>query len=82
MRIFGRHAAADVVLFEKVQMRANVIFQIPIAPAASDECLYTHRQHSKRGHDYSSSNRFTIATVRAHVSASAASCFRPARVIE
>ena len=81
-RIFGRKTTADVLLGEKVQMRADVIVQIAIVSTAQDECLHSHRQHAKGCHDYSSSSRFTIATVRAHVSASAASCFRPARVIE
>ena len=56
-----------------------------VAPAAKERIQQPGHEHLRAGHERhesSSSRRFTIETVRAHNSDSAASCFRPLAVIE
>ena len=67
-------------------MRLDFVDQLGVAATLPEPSTYAGGGDSNEGQhgaplDHSSSRRLTIATVRAQLSASAASCFRPARVI-
>ena len=80
--ISWRQAALDEVRGEEIEMCLNLGIQIGIAARHAERGLDSCDQDAKRAHDSSPSSRLTIATVRAQLSASAVSCFRPARVME
>lgn len=81
-RLGERQSAADVLVCEHLEVRSNLVIQIGVASRLVRECAEARQHHAQRGDHSSSSSRSISATVRAQLSVSAASCFRPARVIE
>ena len=77
-----RQASLDEVGREEIEVCLNLGIQVGIAARRGEHGLDPRDQDAKRAHDSSPSSRLTIATVRAQLSASAVSCFRPARVME
>jgi hypothetical protein len=68
-------------LGEPIQMALDFLRQVGIRPMAAKESTNTRLEHSEPRQGSCSSSRLTIATVRAQLSVSAVSCFRPARVM-
>ena len=79
-RLFRCQASTLVVGSEQLQMRAD-LFVEPLVGATRPGRASQAPQDGAH-HDPSSSRRDIIATVRDHRSASTASCFFPALVIE
>jgi hypothetical protein len=68
-------------LGEPIQMALDFLRQVGIRPMAAKESPHTRPQDPEPRHGSCSSSRLTIATVRAQLSVSTVSCFRPARVM-
>ena len=77
--VLSRQAALLEFVGHQREMGLDLLLQVCVAAATAKKTGHTREP---RSHDSPSSIRFTIATVRAQLSVSAASCFLPARVIE
>lgn len=75
-----RQAATGVIVGERIEMRLHLLIEPGIDLPTHEESTDAGAQHAH--HDFSSSSRDIIATVRDHRSTSTESCFLPARVIE
>ncbi len=73
---------ASVPLRALVEMRPDFSLQLGVTPAPREPIDDPAQEPGHRHHDGSSSSRSIRATIRAQLRASAASCFRPVRVIE
>ena len=80
-RVRRRHASRDVLSDQELEVRLNFLAQPRIMSPFRQRSPEPGSKRAERRHDRSSSRRLTMATVRAQLSASAASCFLPARVI-
>ena len=81
-RLFGRQPAAFVLVSQQFKMPADFFVEGRIHGSPPEHRRDAHDDRAKRHDDDSPSIRLIIATVRDQRSASIASCFRPARVIE
>jgi len=81
LRVFVRQPSPAVFVREQLQVQLHLLRQAVLAPVKPEHARDAYGEHSKAGHRSPPSRRFTIATVRAQLPASAASCFRPAAVI-
>src|ERR1017187_5923308 len=77
--IGGREAAAFVVGGEEREVGGDFGVEFGVGAAFAEEA---REQDTQPGHDSLSSRRAIMATVRDQLSVSAASCLRPARVME
>jgi hypothetical protein len=64
------------------QVHPNFFVQLRVTVRSTKQADQTSQDYAQRHHGLCSSNRLIMATVRSQLSVSAASCFRPARVIE
>lgn len=72
--------AAAIVVGQQRQVGLDFLAH-PVVPATGQRCPHPSEQHPQAGHDRESSSRLTIATVRAQVASSSASCFTPRLVM-
>lgn len=83
-RVITCHAACHVLLKSELQMRAQLLVESIVELSCAKQRQETRDEDAERGHTRSSddlANRPMIADVRDQFSASALSCFRPARLM-
>ena len=81
-RVLRRQAAMHVVKGQQLEVGPDVVVQIGVAAKAAEHSLDARDEPAEERDHLFSSSRLTRATVRAQLSASAASCFLPLGVIE
>ena len=81
-RLVPRHPAAEVVVDLHLQMAVELVLQLSVMPAATEQPTEAPQQHPQPRHDDSpgARNRARIAVVCCHSRAAFSTWFLPARV--